>query len=184
MTAPGVGTITVQQTNSFGVGLIGSTVRTLQVQVGATPAPILTITRPALLVGQVGVGTISLPFTPAEDLVFETRLIGTGFNLNFRPVSGGAYSSVYTYRVANAVPNSAQFYYKAPSTVTQSQLVSFASQYVLTTATPQVVLASPRVTVSPVPNCGTRTQIFQLQPDGTRVADCFKAQIQPLPFKN
>ena len=116
--------------------------------------------------------------------MLETRLFGQGFNLNLRPVTGGTYSSVYTYRVANSAPNSAQFYYKSLSTVTQSQLVSFVSQYVLTTSTPTTVLTFPNVTINPVPNCGTRTQIFQLQPDGTRVADCFKAQIQPLPFKN
>ncbi len=184
MATAGVGTINLQQVNSFGVGLVGSTVRTVQVQVGATPAPVLTITRPALLVGQVGVGTIALPFTLAEDLVLETRLFGQGFNLDLRPATGGTYSSVYTYRVANSVPNSAQFYYKPLSTVTQSQLVSFASQYILTTSTPSTVLTSPQVTVSPVPNCGSRGPILQRQPDGSFAPDCKKATIQPLPFKN
>jgi len=182
MTAPGVGTITAQQVNAFGVGLAGSTVRTLQVQVAATPRPVLTLTRPVLLAGQVGEGTIALPFTLADDLALQTLVSDTGSpqRMTYRPVAGGAYVPQFMYRVENGAPTSARFYYKAPSALTQSQMISF--QYTANGAiTP---LTSPRVTVNPVPNCGARTQVFQLQPDGTRVADCFKAQIQPLPFKN
>jgi hypothetical protein len=178
MTAAGVGTLTVEQINADG-GVLGLA-QNVQVQVAATPRPMMQISRPVLLRGQVGEGTIYFEnFQLARDLTIQTLVSDTTFSqaLAYRPVAGGAYAGQYMYRVADGSQVDGRFYYKAISNPAQRQIVSFRFNNVFT-------LPAPQVTVNPVPNCGSKPQIFQLQPDGSRVADCIKVQIQPLPLIN